>query len=86
MDDISQETFNTPILGSLILGEALVQAMYLLIDNLFDAVYLGAGSPVRMSETSKLKIKQQVRQKLPNILSECGFVIKKSDIIKNRDE
>lgn len=84
-DPINDDALNDPRLQAMLMGSATARLLEIFIDELFDAIYLGAGSPVRMSETSKAKIRLNVKQKIPQIISEVGFILKAADILKDRN-
>lgn len=85
VDQTNDVALNDPRLQNMVMGQALSRLLEVLIDELFDAIYLGAGSPVRMSETSKIKIRAKVKSKIPNILSEAGLLVRNESVIKNRN-
>lgn len=84
VDQINQEALDNPILQQMVLGNALAQLFDVFMDEYFNAIYLGAGSPVRLSETSKTKMRLKVKQKIPQILSNVGFILAKPEQVKGR--
>ena len=84
-DAIEDNALNDPRLQAMLMGSATARLLEIFIEELFKAVYIGAGSPVRMSATSQAAIIQKVKSKIPQILSEVGFVLKKADILKDRN-
>lgn len=77
----SMDEVDDPKYQELVLGRTTKKLLELFIEIVGDAIYMGNGVVVRMSEQAKLKLREQVYLKLPKILSAVSRTVSKPDIV-----
>ncbi len=81
IDDTDE--IDDPKLQPLVMAYVLVTLLEDLIDKLLAARYIGPNGVSRMVDTDKKVIELEVKNKLPNMISEITYLLKNPEIVSN---
>jgi hypothetical protein len=81
IDDTDE--IDDPKLQPLAMAYVLVTLLEDLIDKLLAARYIGPNGVSRMVDTDKIAIRLEVKNKLPNMISEITYLLKNPEIVSN---